>query len=82
MAVLNNLPPSFENLTVALDALADEDHLFCFDFVKSTLFREKQRCEVHVRKTVRSYDSSALLRGTRHMTQYRPSGLGSWIHRQ
>ncbi|CDF77556.1 Retrovirus-related Gag-Pol polyprotein [Chondrus crispus] len=43
MAVLNGLPPRFDNLIVALDALGNEDKVFGLDFVKSRLLQEEQR---------------------------------------
>ena len=43
MAALNGLPPSYENLIVALDALGNEDRSFSFDLVKSRLLQEEQR---------------------------------------
>ncbi|CDF39892.1 unnamed protein product [Chondrus crispus] len=43
MAVLNGLPPRFDNLIVALDALGNEDKVFGLEFVKSRLLQEEQR---------------------------------------
>ena len=43
MAVLNGLPTRFEALIVALDALGNEEKIFCLDFVKSRLLQEEQR---------------------------------------
>ena len=40
MAVLNGLPPRFDNLIVALDALGNEDNVFGLKFVKSRLLEE------------------------------------------
>lgn len=61
MSVLKELPPSSENLIVAIDALQNEDRLFTFHFAKSSrLFEEEeQRCETCRHKSVSSYDSSA-----------------------
>ena len=43
MAVLNGLPPRFDNLIVALGALGNEDKVFGLEFVKSRLLQEEQR---------------------------------------
>ena len=43
MAVLNGLPSRYDSLTVALDALGNEDRIFSLDFVKSRLLQEEQR---------------------------------------
>ena len=43
MAVLNGLPPRFDNLIVAPDALGNEEKVFSLDFVKSRLLQEEQR---------------------------------------
>ena len=43
MAVLNGLPPRYDSLIVALDALGNEDKIFTLDFVKSRLLQEEQR---------------------------------------
>ena len=46
MAVLNGLPPRFDSLIVALDALGNEDKIFSLDFVKSRLLQEEQRADM------------------------------------
>ena len=43
MAALNGLPPSYESLIVALDALGNEEKFFTFELVKSRLLQEEQR---------------------------------------
>lgn len=64
IAVLNGLPPTFENLIVVLDAMGDECLLFIFDFVKCRLLPDEQRCKMHDIKAERSFESSALVNGT------------------
>ena len=46
MAVLNGLPPRFDSLIVALDALGNEDKIFTLEFVKSRLLQEEQRASM------------------------------------
>ena len=41
MAVLNGLPPKYDSLIVALDALGSENRIFTLDFVKSRLLQEE-----------------------------------------
>ena len=43
MAVLNGLPPRFDNLIFALDARGNENKLFGLEFLKSHLLQEEQR---------------------------------------
>ena len=43
MAVANGLPPRFDNLIIALDALGNENIVFGLEFVKSRLLQEEQR---------------------------------------
>lgn len=46
VTLLTGLQQSLENLTVALNALGNEDHLFTLDFMQSRLLLEEQRCEM------------------------------------
>ena len=46
MVALNGLPPKFDGLIVALDALGSDDKNFSFDLVKSRLLQEEQRFEM------------------------------------
>ena len=43
MAALNGLPVIYERLTVALDAVGNDEKSFSFDIVKSRLLQEEQR---------------------------------------
>ncbi len=43
MAVLNGLPPRFETIITALDAIGDDDASFTFDKVRSRLLQEERR---------------------------------------
>ena len=55
MAVLNGLPPRFDNLIVALDALGNEDKVFGLEFVKSRLLQEEQRESMKTTSTASSH---------------------------
>ncbi len=43
MAVLNGLPPRFETIITAHDAIGDDDASFTFDKVRSRLLQEERR---------------------------------------
>jgi len=60
MAVLSGLPSSYESLIVALDALGNDDRQFTFDFVKSRLIQEEQRCIEREKSDSVKQESSAL----------------------
>ena len=57
MAALNGLPPTYEHLIVALDALGNDDKSFTFELIKSRLIQGEQRA------TERENASSSALYG-------------------
>ena len=61
MALLNGLPDRFDSLISALDALADDQELFTFEFVKSRCQQEEQRHIKRDEDTHKKSESAALL---------------------
>ena len=69
MAVLNGLPPQYENLIVALDALGNEDKLFTLEFVKSRLLQEDERSSMRNIDSASNASSALLSYGNRGNTK-------------
>lgn len=55
MAVLNGMPPRFDNLIVVLDALGNEDTVFTLEFVKSRWLQEDDRAQRGQNPMLHSY---------------------------
>ena len=72
MAVLNGLPPRYDSLIVALDALGNEDRLFTLDFVKSRLLQEEQRSNMRELEEV-SRPNAALFNRSQNIGKTRSS---------
>ena len=70
MAVLNGLPPQYENLIVALDALGNEDKLFTLEYVKSRLLQEDERASMRNSDTPNTASSALLSYGNRSNTKH------------
>ncbi len=51
MAVLNGLPPRFETIITALDAIGDDNASFTFDKVRSRLLQEERRSTMRTKST-------------------------------
>ena len=73
MAVLNGLPPRYDSLIVALDALGNEDKIFTLDFVKSRLLQEETRANMRDLEEVSKpnaalFNKSRNTRSTYHCT--------------
>ena len=70
MTVLCGLPPRFDNLISALDALGDDPELFTLDFIKGRLLQEEQRSEIRIEELEIKSESSALVATRRDGTPF------------
>ncbi len=61
MAVLNGLPPRFETIITALDAIGDDDASFTFDKVRSRLLQEERRSSIRGKSKKTESEIDALL---------------------
>jgi len=71
MSTLCGLPPAYEHLIVALDALGNDSRTFTFEFVKSRLIQEEQR--IHTKDLEHSSSDSSALFGVRTEHERRPN---------
>ena len=80
MAVLNGLPPHYDSLIVALDALGNEDRLFTLDFVKSRLLQEEQTANMRHSRNVRNKNAALLNTARPPRSQHKCTNCGRIGH--
>lgn len=61
MVALSELPPSYENSIVAMDAVGNDSEIFTFEFVKSRLIQKERRASERGKNYLNACDLSGLI---------------------